>query len=282
MLDEIVKSIKISVHDRVTSPLFGAFLISWSIFNYRLLIVLFSSETFQNKFSYIDTTLYISSFWHDLLPLFVYPLIATIGFLVLYPYPAGLIFHFWHSHKKQLKEKRQKIDGDTLLTKEESKKLRNHYENIEKEFENDILKKDNEIQKLQELVNQQQEVIEELKNELGEAKQLPRRSEHKKAVSDQEIRAILQQGTFRLYFNPQNKNKNQTKIIRFASDGKITEGNNNNEYSWKVSDGKLELVQSDGQVHSRFNYVPDSNIFTHTGDADTKSIRGQYILPEYQ
>lgn len=87
---------------------------------------------------------------------------------------------------------------------------------------------------------------------------------------------LLTSGVFRLFYNPPSYSK---KIV-FASNGQIIEGNNKNEHSWRIAKGKLELVQLDGKVHSRFYYDAADGSFKHTGDPDTLSIRGQFIVPD--
>ena len=42
--------------------------------------------------------------------------------------------------------------------------------------------------------------------------------------------------------------------MRFEPHGRIVEGNNRNEHSWRVVDNMLELLQLDGDVHSRFTF----------------------------
>ena len=72
--------------------------------------------------------------------------------------------------------------------------------------------------------------------------------------------------------------------MRFEEGGIISEGNNNNEYSWRVNNGLLELLNSETKVHSRFSYDPENNRFSHTNDPDTgstqkHSIKNQYMIP---
>jgi predicted nucleotide-binding protein with TIR-like domain len=90
------------------------------------------------------------------------------------------------------------------------------------------------------------------------------------------LEAILLAEPFRLVFNPPKFSKR----IVFAADGKIIEGNNGNEHSWRIVQNKLELVQLDGKVHSRFVYDAADRTFKHTNDPDTLSIRNQFIVPE--
>lgn len=85
---------------------------------------------------------------------------------------------------------------------------------------------------------------------------------------------ILLSGKWVLVFNPPNR----LKPISFLPDGSVGEGRNKNEHTWRVNAGKLELVQDDGRVHSRFHYYPRNSSFLHTNDPDTLSIKGQYIV----
>jgi len=96
---------------------------------------------------------------------------------------------------------------------------------------------------------------------------------------------ILLATRFRLFFNPNVPGLSQTKIMRFGKDGAILEGGNNNESSWRIRGDFLELVNSDGSVHSRFYYSPTDQRFYHTNEPDTGSIqkhgiRDQYMVPD--
>jgi DNA-binding transcriptional regulator PaaX len=43
-------------------------------------------------------------------------------------------------------------------------------------------------------------------------------------------------------------------MVRLNADGVIADGGNDNEHTWRLTDeGKLEFVQRDGRVHSRFS-----------------------------
>jgi len=83
--------------------------------------------------------------------------------------------------------------------------------------------------------------------------------------------------SFRLIFNPESP-QTKNKIMKFANGGVITEGNNNNEATWRIKKGYLELLNSEGKIHSRFYYNPVTNRFDHTNDKDTRSIRDQYMI----
>jgi len=94
------------------------------------------------------------------------------------------------------------------------------------------------------------------------------------------ILKLLYGNRFRLTFNPE---AGGSKVITFRDDGLIGEGRNGNEYTWRLSDGRLEIVEQSGDVHSRFVLLPDGKSFHHTNEPPpiTKSIRGQYIRLEH-
>lgn len=93
--------------------------------------------------------------------------------------------------------------------------------------------------------------------------------------TQQHLERILQRGEWRLIFNPPDR----SKPIHFGADGRITAGQNKNEHWWRIVDGKLEIVQADGRVHSRFVYNDVENKFFHTNESDTSSIQNQILEP---
>jgi hypothetical protein len=103
------------------------------------------------------------------------------------------------------------------------------------------------------------------------------RKEPPKLPLDSKIEDIITSRPFRLIFNPTTK---RSKKIVFRPGGLIVEGNNKKEHSWRVVSDKLELINLDGNVFSRFSYDKKEKIFKHTNEEDTLSIRDQYIVPE--
>ena len=76
-------------------------------------------------------------------------------------------------------------------------------------------------------------------------------------------------------YNPQHPNGK--KEITFAESGEIAIGRNDNESRWRIQEGTLEILNSAGQVFSRFRYKEKEDAFEHTNDADTLSLRSQRI-----
>lgn len=60
MLDDVIKTVKAQLYDRVTSPLSGAFIIAWCGWNWKFIVLLISDMPVIQKFSYAETTLYLT------------------------------------------------------------------------------------------------------------------------------------------------------------------------------------------------------------------------------
>lgn len=91
------------------------------------------------------------------------------------------------------------------------------------------------------------------------------------------IRKIILNNSFKFVFNPMN---GQCKTLTFRADGSIGAGQNQNESRWRIVNGRLEILNSDSDVYSRFILLNDGKSFHHTNDPDTKSIKGQYMTIE--
>lgn len=96
------------------------------------------------------------------------------------------------------------------------------------------------------------------------------------------MKSLLLSNKFRLYFNPKAQ---KFKYMKFADNGVILDGKNQNENRWVIKRNTLELIDENGMTHSRFYYSPVDNAFYHTNDPDTGSItkhniRDQYMIVE--
>lgn len=76
--------------------------------------------------------------------------------------------------------------------------------------------------------------------------------------------------------------KNQSKIITFLVNGEIGEGKNDNENSWRVRGGSLEIFGIDGKFYSSFRFNRENGHLVHKNDPNSRSILNQYFVPEYQ
>lgn len=122
MFDDLTKDIKAQLAERLRSPLLGAFVIAWAAWNFKSVLVLFSTMSIQEKLDFWAT--HYSDDWKWISRTILYPLGTTVAFLLLYPYPARWAYHYWHWQHKKLKQVQQRIDDETPMTLEEAKELR--------------------------------------------------------------------------------------------------------------------------------------------------------------
>ncbi|MDI1343275.1 MAG: hypothetical protein PSV22_04125 [Pseudolabrys sp.] len=87
----------------------------------------------------------------------------------------------------------------------------------------------------------------------------------------------LMNNRYKFVFNPEN---GRSKSLTFKANGEIADGRNGNEYKWRVTGGRLEILNDRNEVYSRFFILPDGRLH-HTNDPDTQSIKGQYLEPAH-
>jgi hypothetical protein len=137
-MEDLFNSFKALLYDRTSSPLFGALFVSWLIWNYKAVLVIFSFNPLIVKLDYFSDTLYpIStsfSFTHPIFILIIYPTVTAIAYIYLYPIPAKHIYRYSRNAQRELREVKQEIENETPLTIEESRKIRRDIAEIEDEL----------------------------------------------------------------------------------------------------------------------------------------------------
>lgn len=132
MINDIKKSLNNILNERITSPFFGTFAISWIIWNWKILYATFfisESKLEEDKITYI-----VENF-SDINYLITYPFISTVILIVLVPfitngaYWVSLLFNQWKINKRNQVQKKE------LLTLEQSINLREQIKSQEKRFE---------------------------------------------------------------------------------------------------------------------------------------------------
>jgi len=151
MIEDISKSIKADLYERVSSPLFGAFSFSWVLWNWKFLLVLISGMKASEKINYIDGTLYLG--WlQSMFFLFLAPLISAAIFIYLYPIPAKYVFKYTKEEQKKLKEIKVEVEDDTPLSQAEYNNLRQKITSLESSYYAELSNKDSEIERLRALI----------------------------------------------------------------------------------------------------------------------------------
>lgn len=166
MLEELSKTVKAQLYERVSSPLLGSFILAWCGWNYKFILVLISSMDVDKKIAFINANLYPST-WDRALEAFIYPLATTIILIFVYPWPARWVFSFSRRQQVALKKLQQAIDDDTPLSIEDARELRRSNNKIAADFEEEITRYKNQIERQR---AQLDIASESLKNQ-GDAKQ---------------------------------------------------------------------------------------------------------------
>ena len=275
MIDEFTKSLKANLYDRVVSPLFGAFVLSWLVWNYRLVVVLLATGTFEHKFAYIDTVLYKGDSIYDLWTLLVYPLGSALLFLFLYPFPAQWVYSFWRQQQKKLKMIRQKIEDETPLTIEEARKLKKGFSNISQDYENVILVHEREIDRLKKIIEEERGIKDALRAELEKKPDMPPAPTASDDFGQHKIEKLLLNYSFQL--TAPAASGVASRRIEFVRGGKIFRGNSNSFNKWRIHDGKLEILNSENVVIGRYDYIPEKRIFLSTDDVDLRTPKGSWL-----
>ncbi len=287
MVSDILNSIRAVLYERASNPLYGSFVASWLVWNYKLVLTLFSSLPLQTKFSTIDH-LYASQ-CEGWLYLLVFPVGTSLLYIFALPHIARPVYKYHRDEHRKLMEIKQATDDEIPLTKAQSRELRRSVFELQLDHEKVVEHKDAELQASRESAELAQSELADNEDRLEDArKEADRwRADFETLQNDlgtlplfssdeNEIRAILEGRRFRLIYNP---GAPKGKKITFKPTGDIGEGYNQNEAQWRTKSGFLEILKPDGSVHSRFRYVPDHKLFLSTDDSELPNTAGQSIVP---
>jgi hypothetical protein len=148
MIDEFKKSINNILYERVTSPFYGTFIISWIIWNWNIVyLTLFVSE----KSLKVSKLVYINSNLIDYCKMIWYPLASSALLILVLPFVANGAFYVNLKFSAWKKNQKQIIEGDELLSKNESIALRKEILEQENKFLLLLNSKDKEIEILKEI-----------------------------------------------------------------------------------------------------------------------------------
>jgi hypothetical protein len=160
MFDDLKQSITSTFTDRIQSPLYGTFIISWLIWNWKIFYLSFfisEKRIDGNKLDYI-----INNLW-DIHTILWYPLISTGILIIIIPVFNNISYWLTVLFKKWRNSFSDRLLRNQRLSIKESITLKKLIQNTEANL-NDILKaRENEIHKLEEQVKYLQNDISEYK-----------------------------------------------------------------------------------------------------------------------
>ena len=151
---EFLKDLRLAVTERVTSPLVGTYWISWFIWNFKFVLIVFSGEAIESKLQLIHDEM----FWSFLGYIWTYggPAVMTALFIFAYPRPAEIVYQYRLKYQQKLNAIRQKEENEQLLSaedvrqhrlemREKERKIKQSLDEMEKEVAD--LRRENEALK---------------------------------------------------------------------------------------------------------------------------------------
>jgi len=99
-VSEWFTSLKATLYERTTSPLFSAFALSWAAINYKFFLIAFSGDEISAKLAVMQAEVFPPG-GERFLHLLAYPTLATGFFLFIYPYLAKPTYRWWLARQSE-------------------------------------------------------------------------------------------------------------------------------------------------------------------------------------
>lgn len=162
-MQDILVSIKAYLYDRAASPLIGAFFVAWSLWNYKILMIVFLSgdDSLAQRLALIDQVyrsvvvrfrdaefLVSGGFLHG----FFIPLLISLFYIYLYPILAKPVFRFSVKSQNELHQLKHEVEGARLLSEAESREIFGRLRTIQARQAEEKTQYETEIQKLTERI----------------------------------------------------------------------------------------------------------------------------------
>ena len=158
-MDDLLKTIKAQLYDRLSSPLTFSFSLAWLFWNYRIIVILLSTLSPPDKFFAIEllSLEYERPILYWLCHLAIGPVCTAAAYIFIVPWLEQYVFEFTLNRKKALKKLRQKIEDDTPISEDEARELRALSDNLYREHRAALKDRDEEIARLKVAMRQLQE-----------------------------------------------------------------------------------------------------------------------------
>ncbi len=272
---EIWDSITSYFKDKAASPLTGALLVSWFAWNHRVVFTLFSSTPIHERFAYIDEILYPT--WVEIACYGVFlPILSATAYLLFYHKPALWIYGKVLDQRNALRVEKNRADGARLITIEERDRLNEKHAKQSERAALKLNQSESQVSSLEERVaslSKELQWSEQALNRLKASDVSLNPTSNNKNIA---LKSILFDTGWKLFFNPESGGN---KTISFGAEGDIVEGRNDNEHTWKVSNGRLQIFNATGSLFSTFVYDVNKPSFVMLDGESKLANKGQFISP---
>lgn len=165
MLDDLMKSAKESIVDRLSNPFLFSFAASWCGWNYKFIMILLSEDSILTTVWLVETVAFPLPWSHPLLRGFLYPLATSALFLLLYPHPTRIAYAYLRRQMVRQNQERQQIDKETLLTREEMDARQAVMDRELREKDGQIRQAEQEVRQARERESRLTQLLENARNE---------------------------------------------------------------------------------------------------------------------
>lgn len=175
-MTEHFTSLKAIMYERISSPLISSFILSWSTWNIKAIIIVFKGNDWSDINYNLENynTVAGSESFGILLNNFLIPALLTYLFLYVVPEISKRVYSQHLTNLKELKELKVEIENQKPITRKEANKLYATLESIEEEhneristFQKRIEELEKELDSAREKVKNQQKTEETLKNKIS-------------------------------------------------------------------------------------------------------------------
>jgi len=129
MLEDVVRGVREYISDKFMSPLGASMTASWCAWNYKFLLVIFSSDTAIRKIHLINLIYQDGLYaWGHLV---WGPLATALIYIFLYPFPSNWVYSYSLRRRMEALDLKRTVENQTVLTHEESQALRKKFTDIE-------------------------------------------------------------------------------------------------------------------------------------------------------
>jgi hypothetical protein len=240
-----------------------------------------------DKITYIEQTLYPhSELFKSVVLLGLGPIASAALFIFAYPYPAQFAYRFWRTRQKELNDIKKEIEGSTLLSKEESIRLREYAYALEAEYAGQLEKYAKEIESLKKKIKEnpipavrsrsnaermpvsfRQEERERYtqSNPLKTWRVAPKHRASASSPSTPDLVKVLLAKPFTYQYVPAT-DKTVTRSIEFKSKGKIGVGRSSEDSTWGIQSGYLNLYDNENELTGSFRYDAENARFVEVDD----------------
>lgn len=149
-MEDMFVAVKDAFKERMVSPLVGSFVISWAVWNWKFLVIIFTGVTANGIFD-LSEKIVFGTHSDKFMNGFVYPFVAALFYVFVYPIPAKFVYAYTLRRRREAIQARQEVENETPLTLEQSLAIRAKMNAQERDHKNTIdnLNQELELLKLQ-------------------------------------------------------------------------------------------------------------------------------------